>query len=327
MRRSRIKAEGHGVYHCISRTCEGRHVLVTTSSLCVEAEAFVSLMHRLASFCGIRILTYVVMSNHFHILCEVPERRSLSDEELLERIESLYGSARRRRVALQLEACLKSSDSERHRAQIHAGFVNRMFDVSIFLKELKGGFAQWYNRRHNRFGVFWAERFKSVLVEGGNALRAVASYIDLNPVRAGLCGDPKDYRFCGYAEALAGGSRLARSGISSALAYSLRLPWQEVAKQYRCLLFSTGLKSMARPNRGGFDRATVERVVEKEGGELPILTLLNCRVRYFTYCGILGSQRFVETQFTRLKDSLGYKRDRRGYQLPQFPGLYMLRRP
>jgi hypothetical protein len=149
----------------------------------------------------------------------------------------------------------------------------------------------------------------------------------LNPVRGGLCRDPKDYRFCGYAEAIAGGSLSARSGISSAFAYSSSLPWKEVAEQYRCLLFSTGLKSAAHPNRGGFDQGTVQRVIEKERGELSMLALLNCRVRYFTQGGILGSQHFVEAQFAHLKDSLGYKRDRRGYQLPEFPGLYMLKRP
>ena len=57
------------------------------------------------------------------------------------------------------------------------------------------------------------ERFKSVLVEGkGNPLQTMAAYIDLNPVRAGLVGDPKDYRFCGYAEAVAG-NRLAKAGL------------------------------------------------------------------------------------------------------------------
>jgi hypothetical protein len=56
-----------------------------------------------------------------------------------------------------------------------------MFDLSIFIKELKGGFAQWYNRRHARYGVLWADRFKSVLLEGGEALAAVAAYIELNP--------------------------------------------------------------------------------------------------------------------------------------------------
>ena len=60
------------------------------------------------------------------------------------------------------------------------------------IKELKGRFAQWYNQRHDRYGVLWAERFKSVLLEGGEALAAVAAYIELNPVRASLCADPKD---------------------------------------------------------------------------------------------------------------------------------------
>ncbi len=61
--------------------------------------------------------------------------------------------------------------------------------------------------------ALWAERFRSVLIEGRPlVLQTVAAYIDLNPVRAHLCRDPKDYRFCGYAEAI-GGSGRARRGI------------------------------------------------------------------------------------------------------------------
>jgi putative transposase len=41
----------------------------------------------------------------------------------------------------------------------------------------------------------------------------IAAYIDLNPVRAGLCEDPKEYRYCGYAEALAKGTAAAMEGI------------------------------------------------------------------------------------------------------------------
>ena len=36
-------------------------------------------------------------------------------------------------------------------------------------------------------------------------MATVAAYIVLNPVRAALCADPKEYRYCGYAEALAKG--------------------------------------------------------------------------------------------------------------------------
>lgn len=53
-----------------------------------------------------------------------------------------------------------------------------------------------------------------MLVEGaGNPLQTMAAYIDLNPVRAGLVDDPKDYRWCDYAEAVSG-SEQARSGLA-----------------------------------------------------------------------------------------------------------------
>ena len=63
-----------------------------------------------------------------------------------------------------------------------------------------------------RSTLVWAdlllhERFKSVLVEWrGNPLQTIAAYIDLNPVRAGLVQAPKEYRSCGYAEAVAKGA-------------------------------------------------------------------------------------------------------------------------
>ena len=82
------------------------------------------------------------------------------------------------------------------------------------MKLVKQRFSVWYNRSHQRYGTLWAERFKSVLVEAkSGVMRTMAAYIDLNPVRAGLVNDPKDYRFCGYAEAVAG-FRLSQLGLS-----------------------------------------------------------------------------------------------------------------
>ncbi|MEZ5431159.1 MAG: hypothetical protein R3F31_08270 [Verrucomicrobiales bacterium] len=51
------------------------------------------------------------------------------------------------------------------------------------------------------------------------ALLTMAAYIDLNPVRAGMVDDPKDYRWCGYAEAVAGGRR-ARRGLGTMLEHT-----------------------------------------------------------------------------------------------------------
>ena len=44
---------------------------------------------------GFLVLTYALMSNHFHLLCEVPQAREVSEAELLDRIQAGYGPARR----------------------------------------------------------------------------------------------------------------------------------------------------------------------------------------------------------------------------------------
>jgi hypothetical protein len=86
-----------------------------------------------------------------------------------------------------------------------------MHDGSLFMKLYEQKVTMYYNKKHQTFGTLWADRFKSQLVEdGGIALQTVAVYIDLNGVRARLAQDPKDYRFCGYAEAVAGNVELQR---------------------------------------------------------------------------------------------------------------------
>jgi putative transposase len=87
----------------------------------------------------------------------------------------------------------------------------RFCDLSCFVKELKERFSRWFNKHHERRGTLWMERFKSVLVEDGEALRTMALSIDLNPVRAGLAKDPKDYRWTGYGEATGGNKRARRA--------------------------------------------------------------------------------------------------------------------
>ena len=71
MRFPRVKADGQGFYHCISRVVEGRFIFQVSGHGSVEAERFIMLMRRLEAFSGVRVLTYVLMSNHFHLLCEV----------------------------------------------------------------------------------------------------------------------------------------------------------------------------------------------------------------------------------------------------------------
>jgi len=123
-----------------------------------------------------------------------------------------------------------------------------------------------------RFGTLWAERFKSVVVEDQpSSVEAVAAYIDLNPVRAGLVEDPKDYRFCGYAAAVAGNT-LVRNGLMS---FQKKSNWSECAAAYRVRLF-VGAGAAHQSGKVILDREKIKEVLE-QGGELSLGQVLRLR--------------------------------------------------
>ena len=72
---------------------DGQFIFQTAGHGSPEAETFVLLMRLLEAFSGVRVLTYALMSNHFHLLCEVPQAQELSEVELFERIQAGYGPA------------------------------------------------------------------------------------------------------------------------------------------------------------------------------------------------------------------------------------------
>ena len=108
------------------------------------------------------LLSYCVMSNHFHILLEVPPMPAggISDAVLLQRLEAIQSADFVRAVADELADARKRGDSERA-AAVHARFTYRMHDLSQFMKSLLQRFTRFFNRTHNRSGTLWEERFKS----------------------------------------------------------------------------------------------------------------------------------------------------------------------
>jgi hypothetical protein len=264
---------------------------------CREADYFVSLMRRLEIFCGLHLLTYALMSNHFHLVVEVPPARPLEDGELFARIEALEGPARR--VAFQTQLGQLEATSPLAAQQLRQRFLARMFDLSVFLQELKGRFAQWFNRRHGRYGALWAERFKSTLLQSGQAVATACAYVDLNPVRAGLCTDPKDYRYSGYGEAVGAASPVARRALSRLGEHWARpkAGWKELSRFYRKHLFTTALWATKGATLS-LQRA--QEVIQDEDGALSLAELLCCQLRFFTDGAILGTQEFIAQQLQRL---------------------------
>ena len=194
-------------------------------------------------------------------------------------------------------------------------FVNRTGDWNR-LDGRRAGWQDsrlWRNRRSGRRGTLWEERFKSVLLEDGDAVRFCAGYIDLNPVRVGICEDPEDYRWCSYAAATAGCVK-SRKGLARAWG---RQKWTSVvAWEYRMLLFGRGERIPGGETadgsrvkaRAGFSRERIEKEI-KQGGSVPIWKMLRCRVRYFTDGAVLGSKAFVDGFFERERSRFGPKRE------------------
>ena len=283
------------MYHCMTRTVNGERLFEDR-----EKEMLRKMLWQVADFSGVEILTYCIMSNHFHVLVRVPEKEELSDAELMRRYKVLYPKPTKYQTASTkvMEEKLQKGGEEAE--AIRRKLLARMADVSEFMKTVKQRFSVWFNRTHRRYGTLWADRFKSVLVEGsGNPLQIMAAYIDLNPVRADIVEDPKDYRFCGYAEAVAG-EKNAKLGLAFIWADSMKLKkmkngshaFDEVLSAHRQLIFGKGSSPWTHKGKV-IDHEAAVKVLEEQQGKLPKSVLLRCRVRYFTDGAIFGSAEFV----------------------------------
>jgi len=209
-----LQPGGDGYYHCVSRVVDRRFVIDTD-----EKRHFRKWMRKLETFCGVEVITYCLMSNHFHILLRVPDKESapkLTVEALLGLLPVIYQGEDLLSAVQEIERALAAQD-EAWVGRILARYEARRHSLPVFMKELKQRFTRWFNRQHSRKGTLWEERYRSVLVEGeASALATVAAYVDLNPVRAGIAENPEDYPWSGYAEACGGGNR-ARRGLLSIL--------------------------------------------------------------------------------------------------------------
>ena len=326
MRKARWLAEWAGkqgkpaIYHCISRVVDRRFVFGDG-----EREHFRMFMRMQENFTGCRVLTYCVMSNHFHVLLEVPPmpEGGISDEILLKRLAALYSEAFVDGVAKELEGARKEG-SEAMVAEIHARFTYRMHDLSEFMKTLLQRFTRWFNREHNRRGTLWEERYKSVIVESGVAARTIAAYIDLNPVRAGMVSDPGDYRWSGYGEAIGGGKKgngkKAREGLVRACMNHKGIgfeaeKWKEVSRIYRRAMgMALGRKSgRAEVGVSGHATKNEEEMLASKDNEtvlpdLGMAAMLMKRVRYFTDGAVIGSKEFVNEAFAGARERFSEKR-------------------
>lgn len=75
---------------------------------------------------------------------------------------------------------------------------------AVLMKRLSQLHTQYVNRNYDRTGSLWEGRFRSSLVQSERYLLACYRYIEMNPVRAGLCAKPADYEWSSYRANVAG---------------------------------------------------------------------------------------------------------------------------
>ncbi len=305
-------------YHVVSRVA-GRELLFGDE----DKEIFHIVLLKQLEFSGLRALAWCFMGNHFHLLLEVPDKEAATkgwkDEDYIKRLGVLRSEWSTHQLLGEVAMYRENGHTEGV-SEIAERVKTRMFDLSKFMKELKMKMTLAYNNAHERRGALWEGRFKSVLLECGDAVRSVAAYIDLNPIRAGLVEDPADYRWCSYAAAVAG-VKGARQGLTFAVMSKQGVAWRAVVAEYRCLLFGSGEERLGGETvdgtvrwKGGVTQQRIEEVWAA-GGKLSLAEALRCRVRYFSDGAVLGGQRYVDEFFEQKRAHFGCRRSDGGRKM------------
>ena len=299
-------------YHCMSRAVNREWLFQPE-----DHEKFLEVFRSQAAFSGIRILTYCLLNNHFHILVEVPRRpvARLTEEELFQRLGAIYS---RFQVADLRRQWTKLPEDQR--PEWEERYLIRMWSLSAFMKESKQRFTQWFNRKRRMDGSRWKSRFTSVLVGiDGHALATMAAYIDLNPVRAGIVEDPKDYRWSGYGEAM-GGNREAREAYDRVMEMAEGNRRRDAFEAYRMWLYQSGEQrgvegpSGTEPVRKGISPERVKEIVARKG-KLSLGEFLMCRMRHMSEGAIFGTKAFVDQMLARHREEHGSQRITGGRRL------------
>lgn len=154
---------------------------------------------QLTSIFTIEVCAYAVMSNHYHLVVYVNQKRTkqLSSREVVDRWTQLFAAPPvidrwLNGTALEAERELAVALIEKWR--------QRLCDLSWFMKCLNEHLARRANAEDNCDGRFWQGRFRSQALLDEAGLVTAMAYVDLNPIRAGIAATPEESQFTSICE-------------------------------------------------------------------------------------------------------------------------------
>ena len=214
-------------------------------------------------------------------------------------------------------------------------FNLKIHDISFIIGNFEQRFVQWFNREHNSWGRLFGQRFDSELIEvseHSDSLLRVMAYVTLNPVRAGIVKDPKDFHFCGYAERLSGG----RVGLNDDAFFDLfchgikaestKEDLASRAKQKHFLnvfrAYMLGLKRFKSA-----DSLTLKEFFAEcdLADELRWDDIFTHKCRFFTKCLVIGSEAFIRDKLNKFADKMHWKREHQPYTEDEWNGIHSLK--
>ena len=295
MRIGRYKLELQvAVYHIFSRVVDRLFRFDDDTK-----DAFRELIWKVAVFSGVQVITYAIMSNHFHILVRVqPKWTYVDEEEVLRRVGILYKDEKKVWLKNKLRHLREAGKDDEAEALLDS-YRRRMNDISEFMKTLKLRMTIEFNRDHDRVGTLWEGRFGSVLIEetpNAELLRLAAAYIDLNPVRANIVHNPAKYGWNGISDAMLGDSRFGKKAKEGIESLYRNTPDEEIDAYGRFLRSHVRKHDQAihagRSAHGGRKQSEQGIAGEKSSGALP-LDMLHLKNYTFTYGRAIGSRAFI----------------------------------
>jgi REP element-mobilizing transposase RayT len=197
-RRLLVDLDSTPYYHCINR-CVRRAYLcgddpLTGTNFDHRKQWLVDRMKTLAGVFAVDICSYSMLSNHFHLVLRIDAERgrNLSDAQVVERYGKLFP-----KVAKRIE---KAAPGER--ARLISLWRERLWNLSWYMRCLNEAIARRANQEDGCTGRFWEGRFRSQALLDEGALLTCMSYVDLNPIRAGIADSLEASEFTSIRERL-----------------------------------------------------------------------------------------------------------------------------
>ncbi len=298
-RMARFKiGEGEGWYHVHAKVAgrEGEYLL--EPAMC-RRKLLDTLRFYAGAYCC-EVAAVCVMGNHWHAVLHFQPPVVMENDALVARARLLYPGEQSEKWL----AAWTPAQWDRLRS--------RLFDVSELMRNVQSHFARWYNKSHRREGRFWADRFKSTVLENEKAVLDCLLYVELNPVRAGIVTRPEAYK---------GSSAFLRE-IGKA---EWLLDLQELIgaknkastqKEHKALLYYRG----GVPTKRGHAAIPAWILRKEEARGFATAGVFRKRLRYFGEGVMLGAQEAIREQLDRLRECGHYHR--RAHPIEHLAGLH-----